>query len=87
MKKNNSKINALIRRKNIVLTLRENRIKNISKDSLDMLENIMENYLKRIIPLLREELIINGRKTLKKEDVAKVLEKIQPKEEFLNWEI
>jgi histone H3/H4 len=73
MKKKQEKINTLIKRKNLVLLIQKNGIKRAGPDAFSELERYAENCIKCMIPLLIEELAINGRNTLKKEDISKVL--------------
>ncbi len=85
MKKIKKKYNILIKKKNLILELNKKGIRNISKDSLNILERHLEDYLQNLSEILKEEMIVSGRKTLKKEDVEKALSEIHEKEEF--WEV
>jgi len=80
MKKNKNKDNTLIKEKNLILELNKKGIRNISKDSLKMIEKHLLDYLQNLSEILKEEMIINGRKTLKKEDVEKALLKLHEEE-------
>ncbi|MBS3080223.1 hypothetical protein J4221_02020 [Candidatus Pacearchaeota archaeon] len=85
MKKNNYKSNKLIKRKNLILKIKKKKIKNISRDSLILIEENLEDYTDNLINLLKEEMMISGRKTLKKQEVQSVLENLKKEEIF--WEI
>lgn len=85
MKKNNKKINTLIKRKNLILKLKKRGIKRANPKAILLLEKWLEQSLNSIIGVLREEMVVQGRKTLKKIDVQEVLKKFRDKEEF--WEI
>ena len=83
MEKNNKKANALIKRKNLVLELRKQGVKRINPDALYLLENYLGDFLGGMIKQLREERDIQGRKTIKKQDVIKISSK--KKENW--WEV
>lgn len=85
MEKNKKIDNILIKRKNLVLELKKNGIDRISPDSLLLLESYLRDCLSKIVELLREEVIVHGRRTLKKEDVLAVLNRL--KKEEVGWEI
>jgi len=85
MEKKSNKDNSLIKRKNLVLMMKKEGIMNISKDSLDLLEGEIERYLESLVVLMKEEMLINGRRTLKKEDVRVVLDDRNKKEDV--WEV
>ena len=82
MTKNTKKDKSLIKRKNLIKILNQNGIKRITKDAILTLEKNMEKYLEEILEPLKQETIIQGRKTLKKEDVENVIEKMNEEEEF-----
>lgn len=84
MKKNKKYANGLIKRKNLRLLLVQNGIKRVNEEALEAIESALENALSNLFNALKEEIVIRGKKTLEKEDVSNVLEKIR-KEEF--WEI
>ena len=85
MKKNKENINSLIKRKNLFLKMKKAGIKRVNPESISFIENALEDFLGRLVGGLSEEMSIHGRKTLKKDDVENVLEKIEKKEE--SWEI
>lgn len=78
------KDNTLIKKKNLVLRLKEKGVKRINKNSVLVLEKYFEDSLDKIIDILKEEIFVQGKKTLGKEDVERIL-KEKNKEEF--WEI
>lgn len=82
MEKKIKKANMLIKKKNLIIEMKKLGIKRVSMDSILPLEKYFKEKLSNLISALKEEMIINGRKTLKKEDIKKILEK---EEEF--WEI
>ncbi len=82
MTKNTKKDKSLIKRKNLIKILNQNGIKRITKDAILTLEKNMEKHLEEILEPLKQETIIQGRKTLKKEDVENVIEKMNEEEEF-----
>lgn len=77
MEKNNKKDNALIKRKNLILELKKEGIKRVNLKAAIFLEQYLKKYLSDMAKLLKEETLIQGRKTLKKEDVEKILEKMK----------
>ena len=85
MKKNNKKINSLIKRKNLILRLKMHGIRRANPDSVNFIENALEEILGRLFSGTSEKMQIHGRKEKKKEDVKNVLEKIKKKED--SWEI
>ncbi len=82
MEKNNKKINTLIKRKNLVSKLKGAGIKRASSNAILLLERYVEENLDKIINALKEEMVTQGRKTLKTEDINNVLDKINKKEDF-----
>lgn len=85
MRKNNKKDNTLIKRKRLVLILKEKGVKRVNVNALVFLERHIEKEIEIIAELLNEEIIIKGKKTLEKEDVRSVLEKLRKEE--ASWEI
>ena len=73
MKKNKEKDNMLIRGK-LVLMLKKAGIRS-NKESIKSIEKKIANDIKEMIEKLKEELAVQGRKTLKKEDIEKIYEK------------
>lgn len=85
MKKNNKKNNTLIKRKNLILRLKKAGLERLNPDSVLFLEEYFDENLDKMINSLKEEVIIQGRKTLRKKDVQNVLKKI--KKEDIFWEV
>ncbi len=83
MEKSKKKNNTLIKRRNLILQIKKAGIKRISPDAVYLLERELEKNLRNIIEKIKEEIIIQGRKTVKEQDVKNVFSKT--KEEF--WEI
>jgi len=81
MKYKSSKVNTLIKRKNLVLKLKTLGVKRVSPESVLFLEKFLEDNLEKIIEVAKEKMIVNGRKTLVEEDVKKALENLNKKEE------
>ena len=80
MKKNKSKDNTLIKRKNLVLILKKAGVKRAAPGSVLQLENYFNAEAEKIADMLKEELRTHGRKTLMKEDVRNVLRKLKKEE-------
>jgi len=81
MGKNNKKDNTLIKRKNLILELKKEGIKRVNLKAAIFLEQYFKKSLGVMAKLLKEEMLIQGRKTLKKEDIEKILEKMKTNEE------
>ena len=82
MEKNRKKSNKLIKRKNLILELRRQGIKRANSDALYLLEKYLEKNLSKLINEIKEERDIQGRKTIKKQDVKKVLSKDKANKEI-----
>ena len=85
MEKSNNKDNSLIKRKRLVIELKKLGINRASPQAISFLEHTLKKNLIKIIEILKEEMTIQGRKTLKKEDVKNVLNKLKKQEDY--WEI
>ena len=85
MKKSKLSINTLIKRKNLLLMLKNKGINQTRKEALALIEKMIEKNLEKTILLSKEEMTINGRKILNEKDVLSAAEKLK-KEEF-GWEI
>ena len=85
MQNSNKKDNILIKRNKLVLMMKKAGIKRINKECFNLIEKDITAYLIKFTETLKEETLINGRETLKKEDVEKVINRLQKKEN--NWEI
>ena len=72
MVKKHKRGNALIKRKGLVLMLRKSGIKRVNKQVVCIIENYLIKELNKLIEILKEEMTIRGRKTLKKEDIQKL---------------
>ena len=84
MEENNKTVNTLIKRNRLVLRMKKAGIKRVSLNALALLEGYLQRNVDKMMDSLKEEMIIGGRKTLKKSDVEKVLEQIKKEENF--WE-
>ena len=87
MEKSKKKSNTLIKRKNLILKIKQVGIKRISPDAVCLLEKSLENNLSIIIERLKEEITIKGRKTVKKQDIKKVFSENNQKDNQEFWEI
>ena len=76
---------ALIKRRYLKLLLKQNGIKRVNKNSLNSLENFLEEEVLKIMPLLKERLTINIKKTLEEKDVLSVVESLKKDKNY--WEI
>ncbi len=84
MKENRSKINTLIKRKNVIKLLKKNDINRISPRALDKIEKLITEYLISLSAALKEKIITKGKKTLEVEDISETLDK-RNSEQY--WEI
>ncbi len=82
MKNSIKKDNKLINRKSLVLLLKNHGINRVSPDALIFIETYLNSHFKKIIPLLKEEMLVKGKRTLQKRDIDEVLTK-----EENYWEI
>jgi len=86
MVKINKKDNVLLfKKKGLIAEMRGKGITRVSPEALLLLEDCFRKDLGHIFEGLREEMITNGRKTLKKEDVQKVFWRIKKEEEA--WDV
>ena len=69
MFKSSLKHNALIKRKALVLMLHEKGINRINPAAMRLLEEEISSDIEKKIDILRERMIIQGRRTLLKEDI------------------
>ncbi|MBI2630004.1 NFYB/HAP3 family transcription factor subunit [Candidatus Pacearchaeota archaeon] len=74
MIKSKQKDNTLIKINKLSSEMKNAGITRVSDDSLYFIDQFIWEKIKKIIPSLKQEMIIHGRKTLKKEDVKSVLE-------------
>lgn len=85
MANNNKKNNILIKKSGLISVVNNFGIKRINPEALVFIENYVRNELERVSKLLKQEIDTHGRKTVKKEDVLAVIEKMSNKED--SWEI
>lgn len=91
--KNNKQIdNSLIKRKNLQKELRIKGINRTSPKALEEIENSITNYLHILLTVAKQEMMMNGRKNLKSQDIksaSRVINDNSAKEEreYSNWEI
>ncbi len=84
MVKINKKDNALIKRINLISEMKRNGIGRVNPEAILFLEEYIGKSVLNLLPAFKEEMVVHGRKTLKKEDIKSVLEKVKEKGE---WEI
>ena len=75
MIKNEQKANTLIKRKNLILFLKEREIKRISPNALIEIEKEICSFLEKKAEQAKQNAFINGRKTIIPEDVSLSKEK------------
>ena len=85
MKENDLSINTLIKRKNLLLKLKECGIRKTKREALVLIENLIEKNATKIILLAKEEMTINGKKLLQVEDIKNAVKKMAKEE--AGWEI
>jgi hypothetical protein len=85
MKENKEKDNTLFKRKNLVLEMKEAGITRASSESLVLLEKYALKSFQKLFEILKEEMGIHGKKTLKGEDVESGIRRLNKIES--NWEI
>lgn len=85
MVKIQKKDNALIKQNRLVLLMKKEGIKRASSEAVCLFEELIERNIQNMLPALKEEMIVHGRKTLKVEDVNAVREKKENKSD--SWEI
>jgi histone H3/H4 len=84
MVKSNKIDNSLIKKNQLIELLNKKGISRINSESLDLIDKIVNDYIVGVLPLLKEEMIINCRKTLQKEDVLKAFSSLKKEK---NWDI
>jgi histone H3/H4 len=82
MIKNNKMNNTLIKRKNLLVLIKKAGIKRVSKDALVSLEDYFKEELGILLNALKEEITIQGRKTLEKKDIQNTIKYLNKKEKF-----
>ncbi|MDD4878076.1 MAG: hypothetical protein PHO02_03510 [Candidatus Nanoarchaeia archaeon] len=83
MAKIKKKDNALIKQNRLVLMMKKEGIRRAGSEALSIFEELIERNIENMLPALKEEMIVHGRKTLKAADVRAVLEKNKEK----SWEV
>ena len=81
MKIINKKDNTLIKKNKLILFLRENGINRIKPSALRLIEEIIKSNISNILIIAKENMNINGRKTILDEDI-KSFETESKKESF-----
>ncbi len=69
MKKSINNTNALIKRKNLISALHGAGISRISPEAIKLLEEQINDGIKKMGKILKERMTIKGRKTLLTEDI------------------
>ena len=88
MNNNKNKDNSLIKRKNLIFELKKAGISGINKEALILIEDLLKNNLIHLAENLKQEIIIKGRKILKKEDIINTIKKSNSNStSYSNWEI
>ncbi len=77
MKKSNKKDNGLLKTNRLVKLVKTVGIRRISPEALNLLNNEIRDYITEIIAKSRENMIINGRKTLAEDDIRKSINKTE----------
>lgn len=75
MNKTEQKPNTLIKQKALIELMNSLGISRISPKCLLLIEKHVRNTLEQLSTELKDEMLVQGRKTLKKEDILKVLSK------------
>ncbi len=85
MAKKYKKANGLIKRTKLQTQIKKAGVRRISPDALDFLEDVLGRYINKLALLLNDEIMVNGRKTLKRKDILEVLNRLDKKN--TGWEI
>lgn len=67
--------NTLIKKKSLIKMLRKKEIKRISPEALKEIENRINEEINKLAEILKQKMIIKGKKTLSKEDIKEVINK------------
>jgi len=67
------KQNKLLNRKNLISLIKSAGIKRVNKESIDLLETHFTKELENLAKILKVEVTVNARKTLRKEDVKRII--------------
>ncbi|MBU2638063.1 MAG: histone [Nanoarchaeota archaeon] len=76
------KHNALIKSSGLLALMNKAGIERVSEEALSAFEETIEGNVRAALPAMKEEMFVQGRKTLKAEDVKAVLEKKEK-----SWEV
>ncbi len=90
MQKNSNLNNTLIKKKSVMLQLKKAGITRTSKDALKEISIAVNSYLNKVYSVSKEEMFINGRKTLTDKDVTNAVKKIagtSAEKQEDSWEI
>ena len=82
MEKNNKKVNALIKKKNLIQLLNLVGINRITPKSLDFLESKFKKDILGFCTSLKQELEISGKKTLEVENIKHLINSQELKGDF-----
>ncbi|MEM4271849.1 MAG: NFYB/HAP3 family transcription factor subunit [Candidatus Pacearchaeota archaeon] len=80
MKKTKEKNNTLIKRSKLSSFLKEKGIRRISPHAIRIIEQAVKSHLAKIAIIAKENMTINGRKTITDKDITKALESEAEKE-------
>ena len=67
------KQNKLLNRKNLISLIKSAGIKRVNNESIDLLETHFTKELENLAKILKVEVTVNARKTLRKEDVKRII--------------
>ena len=73
------KPNLIIKRNNLLRLIRISGMKRVNPNALKLIEKKIVDDVSYILEILKEEIAVQGRKTIKKEDVLAVLERLGKK--------
>ena len=76
------KQNKLLNRKNLISLIKSAGIKRVNKESIDLLETHFTKELENLAKILKVEVTVNVRKTLRKEDVKRIITNINSQHNF-----
>ena len=76
------KQNKLLNRKNLISLIKSAGIKRVNKESIDLLETHFTKELENLAKILKVEVTVNARKTLRKEDVKRIITNINSQHNY-----
>ncbi|MAG78357.1 hypothetical protein CL616_03260 [archaeon] len=82
MVKIRKKSNTLIKRRVLDSKIRKEGIKRINPEAFIIIEKYFSEELDKIVNALVEQVMVQGRKTLKGKDVKRVLDKMKEEEDY-----